>query len=675
MVMSPRQFSQNWWREVLKKVKKSLVFIDDEAAECLHWNGGLFELISAGATNVKQFSSFEKGESHQKKAIFITASSDVTKSKLIVQDLIQNSHFEYCIYITAAHPLVHNMAKYGGLRDATDEMSVFQELEEDMLHWMGNLNYTVEIFYFPLFLVSVTDTLFLTPPFRTLFPLMDCDLPNIQKHYKQLKGTSEHISSLPGIEIRHLPLELQVTILHLASCLHSFLGYLDVREDIFILGHTSGLIANVLENLPSTANRRKSANSRCSLLLLDRTVDLATAVSHGSDALLDKILAALPRLNGQSSDVAVNMTPVCSSKSFSLTEDSVLAPGCLAHDTDPCPEVLEWLVNRKQKDVLLGLHQLLAAAIPAGCDERIGRITTRVTPHILEKQVAVFKGQTDAIIQNSGLLEQTLAVTQALKSPNIAQHEQLWNLEKLMFYSLSTSQDASNVQEQIRQLLRSRHERGLQLPQLLSLLVYVYSLGGTNISFSPAEEREMQAAMRWALQQDHEKLLATNISPVPENADDDVIEEVADKITRKLRSISQARKDLSTYRSLLNVSESGLQDPVHVGLIQRLISDLMDPARPDVSDLTCRSSGLKELLKSSFSLLLNRTHQQHPLDNPLIIVYVVGGLTAQEVHAIQSSVSKAGVDVHLLVGGTQLTSAKDIVQAIFVQDMLSQFCM
>ena len=59
MSVSLKQFCQIWWRETCKKVKKAVVFIDNESAECLHWNGGIMEFINSGAIAVKEFSSFE----------------------------------------------------------------------------------------------------------------------------------------------------------------------------------------------------------------------------------------------------------------------------------------------------------------------------------------------------------------------------------------------------------------------------------------------------------------------------------------------------------------------------------------------------------------------------------------------------------------------------------------
>ena len=59
--------SQSAWKDacVCVKVSKAAVLIDKSCAECLHWNGGatLHDYstfyFNAGASNIKEFSSFE----------------------------------------------------------------------------------------------------------------------------------------------------------------------------------------------------------------------------------------------------------------------------------------------------------------------------------------------------------------------------------------------------------------------------------------------------------------------------------------------------------------------------------------------------------------------------------------------------------------------------------------
>jgi len=60
------------------------------------------------------------------------------------------------------------------------------------------------------------------------------------------------------------------------------------------------------------------------------------------------------------------------------------------------------------------------------------------------------------------------------------------------------------------------------------------------------------------------------------------------------------------------------------------------------------------------------------LDNPQLIVFILGGITAQEVKLIQEMVSSCGQQTKVLVGGTRLLSPNDTVEAIFIKDPLMQ---
>ena len=51
--------SHSHWDKICSHVNHAVVFIDNPAAEVLHWHGGLTRLVKAGATDVKELSSFE----------------------------------------------------------------------------------------------------------------------------------------------------------------------------------------------------------------------------------------------------------------------------------------------------------------------------------------------------------------------------------------------------------------------------------------------------------------------------------------------------------------------------------------------------------------------------------------------------------------------------------------
>lgn len=81
---------------------------------------------------------FQSDKEEHKKAVFILSSPVFGTTKIILQDIIQNSSFDYCVLVTSANARVHQFAKYGSHQEGIHVMSIFRTLEEEMLEWMGN---------------------------------------------------------------------------------------------------------------------------------------------------------------------------------------------------------------------------------------------------------------------------------------------------------------------------------------------------------------------------------------------------------------------------------------------------------------------------------------------------------------------------------------------------------
>ncbi len=87
------------------------------------------------------------------------------------------------------------------------------------------------------------------------------------------------------------------------------------------------------------------ATQRCSLLLVDRTLDLFGPTTHQSDTLVDRILKTLFRPSHTSSDVCVDMSPVVGCEGV-----KGVARGSLAQPNDDrAQQLLKSLVHSRQK--------------------------------------------------------------------------------------------------------------------------------------------------------------------------------------------------------------------------------------------------------------------------------------------------------------------------------------
>ncbi|KAF7248178.1 Sec1 family domain-containing protein 2 [Varanus komodoensis] len=321
-------FCQQAWEQVFAKVKRAVVFMDPACAESLHWGcGGVERMLQAGALNVKEFSSFESGGAKQPKAVFVVSSLLKGRTVDIIRDIVSLSHFQYCVVFTAVSHAVHLQAHNATSSTEVEGSSqvVFEQFEEKLCQWMGNMNYTAEVQHATLFLAPISPHLFVTPAFSLLFPLMAQDLMQINKTRPEKKK----LANLTDIDFSSLSLELQLGIRSLVSNFNSLFEYLSVREECFAVGPLSRIIAGDLANYSQAKSRRKTAQNRASVIFVDRTLDLAGAVAHHGDNLAEKILSVLPKLQGHTNDVKINMVELTNLQ----TKDAncnIIAPGCLA---------------------------------------------------------------------------------------------------------------------------------------------------------------------------------------------------------------------------------------------------------------------------------------------------------------------------------------------------------
>ena len=252
-------------------------------------------LFEAGAIDIKDFSSFEQGAIHQRKAVFIVSTILQGKTISVLQDIITASKFDYCVVFTTVDIESHCVA-FGV--DIHSGNVIFEQCEEKVCGWMGNMNYTCEVLYAPLFMAPYTNFLFLVPGMNGLFPLLPQDLFALDS-MRKAKGEKHPIQSLTDVHFYALPINYQVQIKQLVMYFNQLFGILNSKEEIFAVGHTSRLIATQLANLPSGRQRRKVAANAASLVLIDRSLDPVSILKHSESSLADKILGILPELPGK----------------------------------------------------------------------------------------------------------------------------------------------------------------------------------------------------------------------------------------------------------------------------------------------------------------------------------------------------------------------------------------
>lgn len=666
--MSVWEVSHDWWQRVAQKMKRAVVFLDAPMAEMLHWSGGVEMLLQAGALDVRDFSSFESGQQGQQKAVFLVSSSLTGVTESIVRDIVTGSSFQYVVLFTTVSPLLHPPEAGGG----DDWEGVW---EDRLLHWMGNMNYTAEVGHMPAFGVEVCSHLFIAPAFSRMYPLLSCDMKQIA--YQCNSGShaahdTKSIEQLSDLELSHLPQALKAQIQELSSGLHALLQGLDVKEDIYSIGHTARLVATELEAYPPGRARRKVTQARASLVLVDRTLDLTPVLTHQADTLFDRLTNTLKPLPGHCNDRLVDMSSLTHVNKESSSVG--VLPGSLAPTSAKRrPTHLAPAVFKKQKEALMDVNRKLVEAAAA---EKLplklgGSKLGRVSADLLDSSLALFKGKYGIIKKHLDLLQLATATSQCLRSTWL--QDSATAAEKNLIQTLADSAEDESSMSALGVLCRladkemkaSPNDRELNIDDLLCLLTFTFSLSGGDCG-DPQEASDLKdLIVNWILQ-DRNDLPPLIKQIVGETVSETILRDQIDSVWERLEGVGAAREDLSQFSSVLEAGDDTTPAAPRP-LLGQIIEAILDPARPDLTDIECKSGGLGNLLKSGFGFFKG-SGKPRPGDAPLLILFVIGGLTAAEVKQVKDSVDKASPQFEVLLGGTRLPSIESTLESIFVQD-------
>ncbi|XP_034003480.1 sec1 family domain-containing protein 2 [Trematomus bernacchii] len=562
---------------------------------------------------------------------------------------------------------------------------VFEQFEEKLCEWMGNMNYTAEVVHVPVVFAPVSQQLLLTPMFAHLFPLLPPDLESINAKRPEKKK----FGSLLDVDMNSLPVELQFEIKSLASVLNSVFEATGTREESFAVGPMSRIIAGELANHPQAKNRRKAAPNKASIIFVDRTMDITGAVGHHGDNLVEKIMSVLKPLPGHVTDVQVDMLELTSLQRTPHSQ-TTLAPGCLAQTQSPAAQTL-WeamLTNKHKEGVMEVRRQLVETASKEKLPIKMSM--GRVTPEQLCSYMQLFKSSWGALESHCGVLQLGLATSQTLRHPSLPRWDACLAFERLLLQALGDS-DFPAVLRQLLPLMKPRggedsttsgsrsgeDESGPD--EMILLLVYLYSLAD---EAQPADqdteeeeveklERELIGVLTLVLTREIE------LSPLvqkltgcanPEELTTERAHSAVEKMFDTLRGLSHARDHLKQLRSVYTASD-GVHQATYRPFLQQILEEVFRPDRPECPDIDYMSGGLTDLLKTSFSMFM-KVSRPHPGDNPLLFLFLVGGVTPAELRLIKESVSTHKPGTQVLVLSTRLLRPTDIPELLFTTQRL-----
>lgn len=674
----PRQM----WEKVLSKVNKAVVFMDAACAESLHWSGGAALLLDAGARNVKRFSSFEAGEDNEPKAVFVVSTLLRGRTEDIIKDVVSLSRFRYCVVFTAVPHSLHLLAD--GVSAELEGNAAFTRFEHKLCEWMGNAEYTAEVVHAPVHFARVSSQLLIAPAFADLFPLLDMDLISINRKRQEKR----RFASLTDLDMHSLPNELQVKVRALVSALNTLFESSNAREESFTVGPMSRLIAAELANHPQAKTRRKSSAHKASVVFIDRTLDLTGAVGHHGDSLVEKILSVLPPLPGHVTDVQVDMLELThlqrTAEAQGVEAQGVLAPGCLGQTQSAVARSLwETMLVAKQKEAVMEVRrQLVEAASKENLPIKMS--LGRVTGEQLSAYAQLFRDSWPALENHCGLLQLALGTAQTLRNPALTQWDACLAFERLLLQALGES-ELADVLKQFLPLMKFRSgtktssESGsadFSLDELLLLLVYVYSLAqetqASGMQDKEKVEREIIGALTLLLTQQ------TTLSPLvqgitgvssPEELTTEHAHTAVERVFETLSSLGRAREHLKQLRSVYNAGD-GAHQAAYRPFVKQVLEEIFNPSRTECPDIEHASGGLTDLLKTGFSMFM-KVNRPHPSDHSLLLLFMVGGVTASEIRLIREVVSTHKAGTQVLVISTRLLRPADIPHLLFSTDRLS----
>ncbi|NXS58168.1 SCFD2 protein, partial [Brachypteracias leptosomus] len=153
--------------------------------------------------------------------------------------------------------------------------------------------------------------------------------------------------------------------------------------------------------------------------------------------------------------------------------------------------------------------------------------------------------------------------------------------------------------------------------------------------------------------------------------------DVVDGIFRCLRDIARARMHMKQFNSIHNTGSNTHQASgsffslcaSYKPLLKQVVEEICNPDRPDPVDIEHMSSGLTDLLKTGFSMFM-KVNRPHPGDHPLLIIFMVGGVTVSEVKIVKDLVATRKPGTQVIVLSSALLTPHSAVELLFATDRL-----
>ncbi|CAF0775275.1 unnamed protein product [Adineta ricciae] len=641
-----------------KLCSNALVLVDQITFEwfrMINLIGHLF--CSLDHPTIKRINDENLFENNKHKHLVIVLSEPIAISRL--NQICTQHSFDSIVLLTSSSTLIH---------DSNNEL-------DEHLFDLLQLKYL----QFPF--VSITDNFFLTP---TLIPYR---LPSIET---LTSFTHEKIKTVTSFDDIFHADEMK-TIRTYAEMLNTLMTSMNAYEDVFTLGPLSHIIGREYTQTKHTKQRRRSGERKIALLLIDRQLDLATPSSHQLDTLLAQVIHSLPNMRIKSVDqcqqrtidVKIDTRALLKSSSVKFESDYnsyLFADMKRRVENSDIKSIFDNIVYSKSKVATSEVFtHLLESLIYNNLETKIKSV--KVSAAAISACLEKFRQSPITVCKNYELLVMSCCLMQLLDSVSQNQKlERLIGLEKILVQALTTNAGPSPysivLQTLKEDLAKSEEQRQLKLIDYVILLVHIYSLAGNDVFYGKEEKdrihkligKEILVDSSFTDELRHEmKTLGYSLE----------IEHVLDVIYEQLDLLSSYKRRYKHLNSL--IVQGNDEQPTYRQSILKQVFDLYKRGGSASQSRSSASAnqqeqflqdiehvpfdGFTDLFKSATrgffgdakpTLVSN--------DYSTIVVFIVGGITTQEIQLVQEYGQQ--IKKQIIIGSSGIMKAEDVLSML-----------
>jgi len=200
----------------------------------------------------------------------------------------------------------------------------------------------------------------------------------------------------------------------------------------------------------------------------------------------------------------------------------------------------------------------------------------------------------------------------------------------------------------------------------LVLCLLIYS-GGQEISnATPAQEEKLKECLINVLMDGHHREDLLFLIGDLDASERQIRTRIAD-IFERLRGVGESRENMQVLKDLLHKDEYGMvrYEPI----LQQVVERIFSKDKPELTDIEFRSHGLRDFLKTGFGFFMN-VSKPRPDDHPLVVLFVIGGITWYEIQSIEKNLKKINPTTKVLIGSTRIITPSDTLEQVLCSENL-----